>query len=89
MPKKKTKTSYERVKYEVDPYNRLVISDTGKKTKFPKFRQVLTGHFKTDKNNSLSYLIKAPVPRGYGIPHQVRLRGQWGPHRRPQPTLYP
>ena len=77
MPKKKTKTSYEKVRYEVDPHNRLVISDTGKKTKLPRFRQVLTGRFKTDKNNSLTYLIKAPVPRGYGIPHQVRLRGQW------------
>jgi len=67
----------ERVRYEVDPYNRLVIADTGKKTKLPKFRQVLTGRFKTDKNNSLIYLIKAPVPRKLGIPHQVRLRGRW------------
>ena len=78
MPKKKTKkTNYERVRYEVDPYNRLVISETDRKTKLPKFRQVLTGRFKTDKNNSLSYLIKAPVPRKLSIPHQVRLKGQW------------
>jgi hypothetical protein len=75
--KKPKKTSYERVHYEIDPHNRLVISQTDKKTKLPRFRQVLTGRFKTDKNNSLGYLIKAPVPRELGIPHQVRLRGQW------------
>jgi len=78
MPKKKPKkTSHERVRYEVDPRNRLVISDTGKKTKLPRFRQVLSGRFKTDKNNSLFYLIKAPAPQGARIPHQIKLQGNW------------
>lgn len=73
MPKKKT----ERVRFEVDPHNRLVAAETGKKTKVRRFRRVLTGRFKTDKNNSLSYLLRAPLPKGSGIPHQVKLRGKW------------
>jgi len=57
------KTSYGKVRYEIDPYNRLIVRSTGKETKLPRFRQVLTGRFKTDKNNSLTYLIKAPTPK--------------------------
>jgi hypothetical protein len=78
MPKKKTKkTSQEKVRFEVDPHNRLVIADTGKKTDVRRFRHVLTGRFKLDKNNSLSYHVKAPTPEGAQIPHQVKLRGNW------------
>ena len=78
MPRKKSKkTNYERIRYEIDPYNRLVISSGGKKTGPPRFREVLTGRFKTDKNNSLSYLIKSPAPQGTHIPHQVKLQGNW------------
>jgi hypothetical protein len=78
MPKKKTKkTSYERVRYEIDPHNRLVVVETGKKTDVHRFRQVLAGYFKTDKNNSLSYHVKAPTPQGARIPHQVKLQGKW------------
>ncbi|MCK4809899.1 MAG: hypothetical protein KAS99_03060 [Candidatus Omnitrophica bacterium] len=74
---KKKKISYERVKYEIDPHNRLVIEETGKKTNLPRFRQVLTGRFKIDKSNSLIYLVKAPAPQSVDIPHQVKLRGKW------------
>lgn len=77
MPKRKIKKSYERVRYEIDPHNRLVVAETGKKTGVHRFRQVLTGYFKTDKNNSLSYHVKAPTPQGARIPHQVKLSGKW------------
>ena len=78
MPKKKTKkTSYEKVRFEVDPHNRLVIAKTNEKTGVQRFRHVLTGRFKTDKNNSLFYHVKAPTPQGAQIPHQVKLRGNW------------
>lgn len=78
MPKKKTKkTSQHRVRFEVDPHNRLVIADTGKKTDVRRFRYALAGRFKTDKNNSLYYYVKAPTPKGARIPHQVKLRGKW------------
>ena len=71
------KTSYERIRYEIDPYNRLIIAGDDEKTGIQRFRYVLTGRFKTDKNNSLSYLIKAPMPQGTRIPHQVKLQGNW------------
>lgn len=78
MPKKKPKkTSYERVRFEVDPHNRLVAAGTDKKTDVHRFRHTLTGRFKTDKNNSLSYHVKAPTPQGARIPHQVKLQGNW------------
>lgn len=66
-----------KLRYEVDPYNRLVIAETGKQTKLPKFRQAVTGQFKIDKDNSLTYQVKAPAESGRNIPHQVKLRGKW------------
>lgn len=78
MPKEKTeKTGYKKVHFEVDPYNRLVIAGIDKKTGVQRFRQVLTGRFKTDKNNSLSYLVKVPTPESGQIPHQIKLKGSW------------
>lgn len=78
MPTKRTrKTTCGKVRYEVDPYNRLVITETGRKTELPRFRKVLDGRFVIDKNNSLSYLIRTPVPGELGIPHQIKLQGRW------------
>ena len=67
----------EKVQFEVDPHNRLVVAETDKKTDVHRFRHILTGRFKTDKNNSLSYHVKAPTPQGAHIPHQVKLSGTW------------
>ena len=64
-------------RYEIDPHNRLVVSQSGRKSLLPRFRKVLEGHFRVDKNNSLSYHIKAPVPQEANIPHQIKLRGKW------------
>lgn len=61
----------QKVRYELDPYNRLVRSD------LRKFRQVLDGRFRTDGNNELSYHVKAPLSGGEKIPHQLRLKGAW------------
>lgn len=58
----------KKIKYEIDPHNRLTI---------PYLRKVLDGRFKTDKNNTLIYHIKAPVLKGVKIPHQVKLQGKW------------
>jgi len=70
----------EKLHYEVDPYNRLIIRSTGAKSRLPYFRRVLDGTFKTGPNNTLIYHIKAPT----GVfedkrkaPHQVKLRGKW------------
>ncbi len=66
-----------KIRYEVDPHNRLIIKKTGEKSELPRFRQVLDGRFRIDKNNNLTYHIKAPVPRDIQAPHQVKLRGEW------------
>lgn len=67
----------KKIQYEIDPYNRLVIGGSGKKSDLPKFRQVIDGRFKLDKNNNLSYRVKAPLPEDEKIPHQIKLRGEW------------
>ena len=73
----KNKANCEKVSYEIDPYNRLIINKAGKERKLSGFRQVLDGRFKTDENNTVSYYIKAPTPRGAEIPYQVKLQGKW------------
>ncbi len=75
MIKKKEKS--EKVTYEIDPYNRLIIKKTARKGQLSRFRQVLEGRFKIDGNNTLTYHIKSPTPRGTEIPHQVKLEGKW------------
>lgn len=63
----------EKLRYEVDPQNRLVIKKTG----LWGFRRVLEGYFKTTENNRLAYHIKAPVPADIKAPYQVKLKGKW------------
>ena len=67
----------QKVLYEIDPYNRLVINNAGKKSDLPKFRKVLDGRFKTDEFNNLSYHIKLPLSDKEKIPNQIRFRGEW------------
>lgn len=67
----------QKVRYETDPYNRLVIAGPRSRKGLPKFRQVLDGRFKLDKKNNLSYHVKAPLSAGENIPHQIRLKGEW------------
>jgi len=71
------KTKIGKVRLEIDPHNRLIIKKTGKKSRLSYFRQVLDGRFKTTKNNTLTYHIKAPSPKGTELPHQVKLDGKW------------
>ena len=67
----------KKMRYEIDPHNRLIIDDSGKKSDLPKFRQVIDGRFSLDENNNLSYRVKAPLPEDENIPHQIRLKGEW------------
>jgi len=69
--------NYPKITYEVDPYNRLIIDKSGKKSGLSRFRQVLDGRFKIDKDNKLTYHIKTPTPKGTEIPYQVKLDGVW------------
>lgn len=67
----------QKVRYEIDPYNRIVITGSGTANDLPEFRQVLDGRFRTDENNNLFYLIRAPVSEDENIPHQIDVRGTW------------
>ena len=67
----------EKVKYKIDPFNRLVITGTGEDSGIPKFRQVLDGRFKIDDDSSLCYEVKAPVAEKETIPHKIKLTGKW------------
>ena len=76
-----------KIRYELDPHNRLIVTETIekktktvkrlRKTQLSRFRRVLDGRFKIGKDNALSYHVKAPMPRGLDMPHQVKLRGEW------------
>lgn len=64
------------MRYELDPHNRLLVSESGRKGTLRKFRKVIDGRFKVDRRNELSYHIKFPVAEE-SIPHQLKLRGKW------------
>ena len=67
----------QKARYELDPYNRLVIVGSGASNDLPKFRKVLDGRFEIDEDNSLTYHIKAPLAESENIPHQIKLKGEW------------
>ena len=67
----------QKIRYEIDPHNRLVLNESGRKSGLSKFRKVLDGRFRTDENNNLSYHIKSPLSEDENIPHQIRLKGEW------------
>lgn len=64
-----------RVRYEIDPHNRLVYAKTGKISRVARFRTIVDGRFRIDKNNSLTYHIKKSEDSE--IPQQVKLSGNW------------
>lgn len=65
----------EKVRYETDPFNRLII--TGRTKGLPRQRAVLDGVFKAGPGQSLVYHIKSPSAGPAEGPHQVKLRGSW------------
>lgn len=67
-----------RIKYEIDPHNRLVISKYAS-SGLRKYRLCLNGYFKTDKKNSLRYHINSPYKyRAHDrLPHRVNLKGNY------------
>ena len=58
-----------KIKYEVDPHNRLTRLGPG------KFRTVLDGEFKLDDGNSLSYHVKKSD--NIDVPQQIKFSGDW------------
>lgn len=65
----------QKIRYETDPYNRLVVS--GRQTGLDRHRRVVDGTFHAEKDNALTYHTKTPVEGGAASPYQVRLSGAW------------
>jgi len=65
----------EKIRYEVDPHNRLVYEKTGRKSDVPGFRTVVDGKFEIDKDNQVIYHVKKA--QGSDIPQQLKLKGKW------------
>lgn len=61
----------EKIRYEIDPQNKLIYYKTRKESKVPEFRYVLDGKFKIDEENCLIYRVKKP--QGSDIPQQIKL----------------
>ncbi len=64
-----------KIRYEVDPHNRLIALKSGKESLIPKYREVLEGKFSIGKNNSLTYQLKKSSD--YNLPQQIKLSGAW------------
>lgn len=63
----------DKIKYELDPYNRLTAADSSLRG----MRKVLEGRFRGSGNNTLTYHVKSPLPAGIKSPHQLKLKGEW------------
>ena len=64
-----------KISYEVDPHNRLIIKKTGGRSNVSKFRQVISGRFKTDDKNKLYYEVYKPLPAD--IPQKIKFSGKY------------
>jgi len=62
----------EKLKYEFDPHNKLIVGSI-----LRGIRRVLDGQFKISAHNLLTYHVKAPFPEDIKAPHQVKLKGTW------------
>ncbi len=67
----------EKVFYEIDPFNRLIIGSPpgGRKSGVKKFRQVVYGRFRTDENNALFYEVNKSS--GIDIPQKIKFSGKY------------
>ena len=65
----------EKIRYEIDPHNRLIYEKTGEESEVPGFRTVLDGSFEIDKNNYVTYHVKKSQVSD--IPQQVKFKGAW------------
>lgn len=65
----------ERIKYEVDPFNRLAFAKKGKTAGLPRFRNVLDGTFRIGRNNLLVYQLRSSSHPA--LPRRLKLSGNW------------
>lgn len=70
----------EKLIYELDPHNRLIVKSGARDRGPSRFRHVINGEFKIGEKNSLIYHIKAPSKTLAGqlnLPYQLKLSGRW------------
>lgn len=66
----------EKVWYEIDPFNRLIVSGpAGRRSRVKKFRQVAYGRFKTGSSNALFYEVNKSS--GADIPQKIKFSGKY------------
>ncbi len=65
----------EKIRYEIDPHNRLIYEKTGEESQASTFRTVLDGNFEIDSNNYVTYHVKKS--QASDIPQQIKLKGRW------------
>lgn len=63
----------EKVRYELDPYNRLIARGGSLRGA----RRVIDGQFRVSAHNAVWYHVKAPLPAGAKAPRQMKLKGDW------------
>ncbi len=64
-----------KIRYEVDPHNRLIAARTKKESTIPRYREVLEGRFSIGKDNSLYYHLKKSS--NIDLPQQIKFSGSW------------
>jgi recombinational DNA repair protein RecR len=67
----------DKVFYEIDPFNRLIIGSPpgARKSGVKKFRQVVYGRFRTDENNALFYEVNKSS--GIDTPQKIKFSGKY------------
>jgi len=69
-----------KLRYEIDPHNRLVVKEKDKKSGLRYFRRVLDGRFRMGSGNTLIFHAKTPAAKYAGsaaLPRQIKLCGKW------------
>jgi len=70
----------DKVFYEVDPHNRLILKSPKGPSKVKKFRKIVYGRFKIDKKNSLRYHVYKSS--GTPIPQKIEFSGKYSLDRK-------
>lgn len=65
----------DKVLYEVDPHNRLIVNIKGKSSNVKKFRKVVLGRFNTDSKNKLFYQVNKS--QGLDTPQKIGFSGNY------------
>ncbi len=65
----------DKVFYEVDPFNRLIVWPANRRSKVKKFRQIVHGRFMANFSNNLFYEVNKS--QGLDIPQKIGFTGKY------------